>query len=285
MKRILILGVLILTGCTNYGQLTFVTKLPKKLKEVSGIVPAANDTYWVIEDSGNADNLYRVNLDGELLQKVNIKNAKNRDWEALSRDTLGNIYIADFGNNSNKRQDLVIYKVPEPTNAQEEVRAEKIKFHYPDQKRFPPKARNFNFDAEALFYASGYLYIVNKNRSTPFTNNVSVYRVPAKKGEYEAEKIGNIKTCGDRYWCQVTGAEMSPDGKTLAVLGYGNIWLIQTDLENGKVLSGKMESIDHGASSQLEAACFLDNYTLLLADEQGAGGGRNLYTIPISFDK
>ncbi|MDH3795715.1 MAG: hypothetical protein OER83_02445 [Flavobacteriaceae bacterium] len=88
MKRLVFFAILILTGCTNYGQLQFVSKLPKKLNEVSGIVPAANDTYWVIEDSGNADNLYRVNLKGELLQDVNIKNAKNRDWEALSRDTL-----------------------------------------------------------------------------------------------------------------------------------------------------------------------------------------------------
>lgn len=282
MKRLVFFAILILTGCTNYGQLQFVSKLPKKLNEVSGIVPAANDTYWVIEDSGNADNLYRVNLKGELLQDVNIKNAKNRDWEALSRDTLGNIYIADFGNNSNKRTDLVIYKVPEPTSEQEEVRAEKIKFSYPEQKRFPPKARDFNYDAEALFYASGHLYIINKNRSTPFKDHVSVYRVPAIAGEYIAERIGSFKTCDDRYWCQVTGAEMSPDGKTLAILGYGNIWLIESDLENGKVLSGKMESIDHGASSQLEAACFLDNNTLILADEKGSGGGRNLYTLQLS---
>jgi hypothetical protein len=281
MKRIVIFGILILTGCTNYGQLQFVTKLPKKLNEVSGIVPAANDTYWVIEDSGNADNLYRVNLKGELLQNVNIKNAKNRDWEALTRDTLGNIYIADAGNNSNKRTDLVIYKVPEPNPDQEEVRAEKIKFHYPEQKRFPPKARNFNYDSEAIFYAGGFLYVINKNRSTPFKEDADVYRVPATAGEHIAELIGSIKTCDDRHWCQVTGAEMSPNGKTLAILGYGNIWLIQSDLENGKVLSGRMESIDHGASSQLEAACFLDNNTLLLADEKGAGGGRNLYTLEI----
>ena len=279
MKHCIILFLIFCVACTNYGQLQFKAKLPKKLQEVSGIIPAnQNGTYWVIEDSGNPDRLYRVNQAGELLQSVRIKNAKNRDWEDIARDTMGYVYIGDIGNNFNKREDLVIYKVPEPVAGLEEVRAEKIKFSYPDQKRFPPKSKNFNFDCEAMLYANDSLYLFSKNRARPFKGLVKVYRIPATPGEYVAELIGTLPTCDDSYWCKVTAADLSPDGKTIMLLGYGNIWLIETDLSNGKLLSGKMESLDHGASTQLESACYTTSNTLLLADETGTGGGRNLYT-------
>ena len=281
MKRGIVLLIVLCTSCTNYGQLEFVTKLPKKLNEVSGIIPAADGNYWVLEDSGNPDNIYRINLKGELLQKVSIKNAKNRDWEDIARDSLGYLYIGDFGNNANNRDNLVIYKVPEPLAGLEEVRAEKIKFSYPDQERFPPKPKDFNFDSEAMLYANDSLYVFSKNRSSPFKDHVKVYRIPATPGEYVAELIGTIPTCDDRYWCQITAADLSPDGKTILLLGYGNIWLVETDLQNGKLLSGKIESIDHGASTQLESICFTTSNILMLADEKGAGGGRNLYTLDL----
>ena len=281
MKRLVLLLLISCVSCTNYGQLQFVTKLPKKLNEVSGIVPAADGNYWVHEDSGNPDNLYRINLKGELLQKVSIKNAKNRDWEDMARDTMGYLYIGDFGNNRNNRENLVIYKVPEPLPGLEEVRAEKIKFSYPDQKRFPPKPKDFNFDSEAMLYANDSLYVFSKNRSSPFKDHVKVYRIPATPGEYVAELIGTIPTCDDRYWCQVTAADLSPDGKTIVLLGYGNIWMIETDLLNGKLLNGRMESIDHGASSQLESICFTSENGVMLADEAGSGGGRNLYSFTL----
>ena len=172
----------------------------------------------------------------------------------------------------------MIYKVPEPLAGLEEVRAEKIKFSYPDQKRFPPKAKDFNFDSEAMLYANDSLYVFSKNRSSPFEDEVKVYRIPATPGEYVAELVGTIPTCEDRYWCQVTGADLSPDGKTIVLLAYGNIFLIESDLENGKLLSGRMESIDHGASSQLESICFTSQNKLILADEAGSGGGKNLYS-------
>ena len=93
MRRILLLFLVLCVSCTNYGQLTYLTKLPKKLNEVSGIVPASDGNYWVHEDSGNPDNLYRINTEGQMLQKVSIKNAKNLDWEDMARDTLGYLYI------------------------------------------------------------------------------------------------------------------------------------------------------------------------------------------------
>ena len=134
------LPIFILCSCANHGQLTYIVKLPKDLKENSGLVTYRENTAWSIEDSGNSDNIYKINFDGEVIKTLEVKNAKNKDWEDLTKDDYGNLYIGDFGNNENKRKDLTVYKLPNPeTEPGDKIEAEKIKFSYPEQKDFPPK--------------------------------------------------------------------------------------------------------------------------------------------------
>jgi len=272
---------MLLVGCSNYGQLTYVTKLPKSLKETSGIAYYGNNTAWFIEDHGNKDNIYNVNFKGEILKKIEIKNAKNKDWEDLAKDDKGNLYIADTGNNSNKRDDLVIYKIKNPELTKGDTsEAEKIKFNYPEQKDFPPKKKKLFYDAEAIFYNNNFIYIITKDRSKPFKGKAFIYKVPAKKGSYEAELIGEFNPCETAGVCQVTAADISPDGKTVVLLGYGLLWLF-TDFDNEDFTKGTIETIALGATTQLESVCFTDNTTLLISDEERAKTGQNLYTIKI----
>ena len=105
--------IFFLTGCSNYGQLTFVAKLPKAIKENSGIAYFQDNKAWFIEDHGNKDEIYQIDFNGKILKELKIKHAKNNDWEDLAQDPNGNIYIADIGNNNNKRKDLIIYKILE----------------------------------------------------------------------------------------------------------------------------------------------------------------------------
>lgn len=87
MKKLSVLLILvILSSCSNYGQLTYITKLPKKLGENSGIVSIKDSTMWLIEDRGNSDELYKVDFKGNLLRELKVKNAKNHDWEDLAED-------------------------------------------------------------------------------------------------------------------------------------------------------------------------------------------------------
>ena len=147
-----LLVVLLLISCSNYGQLTFVSKLPKKLGENSGIVHLKDSTFWFINDSGNSDKIYQANMQGDLLKEFRVDNAKNRDWEDLTSDEEGNVYIGDIGNNNSNRKDLVIYKIPNPHKEKgDHITAKKIKFHYPEQKKFPPKKKNLRFSFLWLF--------------------------------------------------------------------------------------------------------------------------------------
>ncbi len=277
-----LLVLLLLTSCSNYAQLTYLTELPKKIKENSGMTILDKNTVWFIEDHGNPDEIYQVDLNGTLLKALKVKNAKNKDWEDLTKDTENNIYIGDFGNNDNKRKNLTIYKIPDPSSEKSETKAaDKITFEYPGQKDFPPSKAEMNFDAEAFFHHDNALYIITKNRTEPFTGIASIYKVPATPGAYKAEFIGEFSTCKDDGHCRVTAADISPDSSTIALLGYGQIWLF-TNFEWDDFSKGDIETIDLGISTQLESLNFLDDNTLLLSDEKNGEKGGNLYSFKIS---
>ncbi|MGB5668601.1 MAG: hypothetical protein WBM53_17330 [Maribacter sp.] len=271
----------VLLGCSNIGKLTYITKLPNKLGENSGMVTIVDSTIWLIEDRGNKDEIYKVDFKGNLLKDLKVKNAKNHDWEDLARDENGNTYIGDFGNNSNKRKNLVIYKIPNPEiEAGEKIDAEKIEFSYQDQKDFPPVVAELNYDAEAFFYQNNSLYIITKNRTIPFSGEAFVYKVPAVQGEHIAQLVGKFITCKKDVICQVTAADISPDGTKIALLGYGKLWVF-TDFKWDDFSKGKMKTIDLGATTQLESICFLNNGTLLLSDEERGNTGGNLYSLKL----
>ncbi len=178
---------LLFTCCANHGQLTFITELPHKLNENSGITHFQDSKVWFVEDNGNGDNLYEVDFKGNLLRKLEVQNAKNHDWEDLAKDKKGTIYIGDFGNNDNNRKNLVIYKIPDPRNhSKEKTKAKKIRFNYPEQKKFPPPKRERIYDAEAFFHFENHLYIFTKNRARPFLGETSIYRVLDKEGSYSS---------------------------------------------------------------------------------------------------
>ncbi len=245
------------------------------------MVHLRDSTVWLINDSGGADKIYQVNFEGELLKEFHVDHAKNKDWEDLAIDEDNNVYIADTGNNNNRRTNLVIYKIPNPeTEKGEKIEAQKIKLSYPEQKKFPPKKKNLKYDSEALFYRNDNLYIITKNRTRPFDGESLIYKVPAKKGEYKATLVGNFTPCKDRFGCRITSADISPSGEKIVLLSYGKLWVF-TEFTEDDFTRGKIKFIDLGASTQLESVCFLNDTTLLLSDEQNAGTGRNLYRFEI----
>ena len=72
MKKILLCCSLFLMNC-DYGNLTVIADLPKKLREVSGIEfnDKTND-FWMLNDSGNPAEIYRVSAKGKILQTLKI---------------------------------------------------------------------------------------------------------------------------------------------------------------------------------------------------------------------
>lgn len=283
MKKILILFlivvlffILFIFSCTTKN-LNIIADLPYTVREVSGTeIAKDSDLLWMVNDAGNASKLYGINQKGKILKELNV-DAKNRDWEELTSDDKGNLYIGDFGNNENDRKNLAILKIKkEDLNSDKTVKVEKIKFHYPDQKKFPPKKSKHYFDCEALFFLNDSLYFFTKSRVDDNHGKTTLYKVPAKKGNYEAIKIGSYNTSCNSITCWITSADISPDKTKVALLTPNSI-LIFTDFKSDNFFSGKVTEIEFEFITQKESICFKDNNTIFLTDEYTFGLGGNLY--------
>ncbi|GMN06946.1 hypothetical protein MTsPCn5_23350 [Croceitalea sp. MTPC5] len=262
---------------TWHGNLSYSGRLPSNLSEVSGIVSYDGSTAWVIEDNGNKDYIYRINLEGKLIKKFKVKNAKNKDWEDLTRDQKGNLYIGDFGNNYNDRKNLTIYKLPNPeVEKGDKIEAEEIGFRYPEQKKFPPKKKGLLYDSEAFFHWKDHLYIFTKDRSRPYLGKTLIYKIPDEKGEYDAKLVGSLNLCSNQDHCSITGAAISDDGKTIALIGYGYLYTA-TNVDLNHLSDTQFKTTDLNYNTQIESVCFINDSTLLIADEQSKSKGRNLY--------
>ncbi len=268
-------------------RLTKLGDLPPRLYESSGLEYTRDnnsDNIWTIVDS-NLAILFCLDSIGQIKKAIHLNNV-NHGWEDLSQDDLGNFYVGDFGNNFNKRKDLKIYKIPAPDYLKEKVvTAEIINFHYPDQRDFPPgpKARNFDMDAMICFGNS--IYLFSKNRTKPFSAYTKMYKLPNIPGDYTAELIDSVYLGpGHMLNTWVTGADISPDKKTMALLTHDKVWLFQC-FNGDAFFKGKKKTIELNHFSQKEGICFFDNETLFIADERTENIlGGSLYQLKLNID-
>lgn len=94
----------LLFSCSGTSQEIPTNTKKLSLKEASAVaVSKVSDLIWVAEDSGNKNKIYGLDTDGKITHTVTLENAKNVDWEDLTADEEGNLYVGDFGNNSTLR--------------------------------------------------------------------------------------------------------------------------------------------------------------------------------------
>ena len=279
MKSICFIFCLLLTSCLNKSSDSVKKiKLPKSLKEISGIqYNIADALLWSIQDSGNENALVALNLNGEIIKKITISDVENIDWEDITADTKGNLYIGDFGNNDNTRKDLSILKINANSLLNEQASvAYKTSFYYPEQTDFPPKKKVLFYDCEAFIEMGDYFYLFTKNRSKGFDGTTLIYKIPNKEGYFKAALVGQYISCSDYKNCVITSAAISPNQKKIVLLGHNAIWLFE-NFEGDNFTSGTISNLDLINTTQKEALSFKDNETLLIADERVKDVGGYLY--------
>lgn len=283
--KILVACILLCCGI-GYGQtlpLSIKASLPTILTESSGLAATNKNSIWSHNDNSGNTELYNFDSTGALLRTLKILNATNVDWEDLAKDTAGNFFIGDIGNNANTRQDLKIYKIPNPSLIiPDSVAAQVINYSYPDQFAFPPPDSMKNFDSEAMVAFNDSLYIFSKDWSNPFSGYTKLYRLPATAGTYVAELIDSFYTGPGPYIIYaITGAGVSPDQTRLMLIGYKKCWLF-TNYNGADFFSGTCHVFDFADLTQKEAVCFLSSGEVYITDESSSGSGQKLYYLNLA---
>lgn len=233
-----------------------LASLPSQVSESSGVEFLPEQKAYVTHnDAGNRPYLYVLNEKGKLQQTIKLK-LPNVDWEDLTRDDAGNIYIADTGNNDNTRRELAIYKldISNPENI------EAIRFSYEDQKEFPPAKKDMNFDVEAIFWHGGKLYLVSKDRGRGET--AKVYELPDTGGQYMAKLVGKHK-----LGKPVTGAASNASSQQVVLLSEGVLHLFSNVENPASFYEGDYRKVSIKEAGQTEAVAFEDEKTLVITSE------------------
>ena len=279
MKKILSLFYVLFVGC-NTGNLVVISDLPKSLHEASGIEKLNNsDLIWMINDSGNKSILYGLDTLGTIKKQLKIK-SKNHDWEELTKDKLGNLYIGDFGNNANKRKNLVILKVMNDSlKSSDAIGVEQISFYYPEQKKFPPKANKMHFDSESFFHYNDSLFLFTKSRTKADLGKTNLYKIPAEKGHHKAIFVSSFTTCSE-YGCWITSADINEAENKIALLTEHSVFIFE-NFNSSDFFSGSVRQYPFNHHSQKESVIFKNDTLLYITDERLGPKGGNLYTLKI----
>lgn len=274
LKNILLASLLVFAllnqGFVVYAQQTTVGTLPSVINESSGLAffPENDSLYWSHNDSGGLPALYLFNVNGQLVHTLQVTNFTNIDWEDLAQDNAGNLYVGEFGNNSNNRTDLKILKVP-VTGLPNQAAASAITYNYPDQTLFPPPPNARNFDMEAMIYRNDTLFLFSKNVlsfTVMGTGYSKLYAVPATPGNYTAELIDSLYT-----FFQATAADIAPSGKAVALLCYSRLYILHSFTGNNffNGLQQMYQVAPLFPPKQTEAVVFRDCSSVYITAESG----------------
>lgn len=279
---LLTVACLFSTSCISFDSeiknidVTQVHQLPKELSEVSGMT-YVNDTLWVIQDKGNANKIHQISDEGKLIKSITLTSVKNHDWEALTSDDEGNIYIGDFGNNSNNRKNLAIYKVFNKDLKKETIDSiQKTTFIYEDQEDFPPKKDNLLYDCESFILKGDNFYLFTKNRSKDFDGTTHIYKIPNEAGEQKAILLNKYITCDKFTSCSITDAAISPDKNIMVLLSNKRMWFFTNFVEDN-FTKGDVKEVQFKSYTQREGITFKENNLLLISDEKTKKVGGNIY--------
>lgn len=281
MRYLVFLSFLLLFECETKSQKNQVDDILFSFEyqhsEISGMVwDKQNSSLFMLQDKGNKPEIIIYNAEGIYIKSTKIKNIQNTDWEELTQDQNGMLYIGDFGNNKNERQNLAIYKVnPNEIVTKKEVEiSQTTKFSYPDQVSFPPKKNQLLFDCEAFVEKDGFFYLFTKNRSKKSDGTFHIYRVPNQEGTFVAEKLAELKTCSSKD-CLITGAVLTPDSDNVLLLTHNKVFRIPF----GEWKQEKITHFELNHSTQKEALTFYNDSILWVSDENETGDTGNVYQI------
>lgn len=254
------------------------------ITEASGLATSrrAPGVYWTHNDSGGVPVLYAIDEAGTLLGAVRINGVENHDWEDIASFTLdGRPYLlaADVGDNRAVRTNCAMYIIPEPDPATlqpDRERHEDVAWQIP--VRYPDGPRDC--ESVAVDVPGKQIYLISKRTKPPV-----VYRLPLRPVQtlvpLVAERVGTmpgipaanpVELLRNPYRNQPTGFDLTPDGRTAAVVTYGAVYLFhrQPGATWAATLEGAPEVLPDHHLRQAEDVCFTPDGRSILVTTEGS---------------
>ena len=249
-----------------YGPPVLLGRLDPAVDESSGLAASRRNPglLWTHNDSGAEPVVYCADRQARSCGTWRVMAAAARDWEDMAagpgpRAGQSYLYLGDIGDNNRTLTQVVVYRVPEPAapaasgagrGATEA--AERIPLRYADGPH----------DAEALLVhpTSGDIYVVTKE--------------PLTAGVYKAvggvlERIASLSV-GIGV---VTGGDISPDGRRLALCTYASGFELELPAESAAdfdaIWRQPLRPVELPPRTQGEAVAYrLDGKALLTTSER-----------------
>lgn len=201
-----------------------------QLSEISGLAASRRhrNVLWLHDDGGNPARLFAVSTGGARRATFRLEGVPKTDWEdiaAFELDGRSYLLIADTGDNGGLRRTLQLHVIEEPAKI-ENARlkpAWSIAFRWPDGAR--------DCEAVAVDAARGQVLLISKKRQPP-----ELFAVPLRPRNARLQtatllgRLAGVPRASAetlrrsprraRLEGQVTAADISPDGRTLAVMTY-----------------------------------------------------------------
>jgi len=188
-----------------------------QVNESSGLAASglAAGVFFTHNDSGDTARFFRFDRKGSVDATYSLKGAIAVDWEDMARATVDGtsyLYLADVGDNAERRETVTIYRVEEPTTDGTQT----IEKYQTYALKYPDRPHN----CEALFVTSnGDMWVVTKNAGG--VSKVFVQKKPAASGAYTFLHVADIEIDTGGFGGKlVTAADVSPDGKYVVLRTY-----------------------------------------------------------------
>jgi len=251
------------------------------IKESSGIAASRRNPnlFWTHNDSGDEPFIYAFDRRGKHRGVWRVLGAKAVDWEDMAIGPGPNggewyLYLGDIGNNSKTREEIIVYRVAEPSissidsssskqHPRATQRADVIRFRYPDGKH--------NSETLLVHPSTGDLYVLTKVSGKA----AGVYKA---KGPLSKSDVTTLERVGEARFPNalmgvITGGDISPDGQRIILCDYLEAFeLVLSDRPGtafDTIWKRPLIPVDIGARQQGEAVCYgADGLTLFATSEQ-----------------
>ncbi|MBU8975153.1 MULTISPECIES: hypothetical protein [unclassified Lysobacter] len=234
---------MVLSGCaresdapkaSEHGTRLAGVLLDPQMDEISGLAASRRhrDVLWMHDDGGNPERLFAVSTNGTRLATFRVEGVTKTDWEdiaAFELDGKSYLLLADTGDNGGLRRSLQLHVIEEP----EKIENARLRPAWSIAFRWPDGARDC--EAVAVDAAREEVLLISKKRQPPELFGLPLR--PAGTALQTAQRMGMLAGVPQpsaemlrrspqraRLDSQVTAADLSPDGRTLAVMTYR--WLL-----------------------------------------------------------